>query len=170
MTMPGRKILITGNIGSGKTTLCRKVSAILGIPAYHFDQIAWKENWQRPSPEERKAMTDALIGKGEWVIDAVSKELMQEADTIVFLDVPRRVSFWRVLKRNVQHGFRTRPEMPEGCPDIKQLPFIIRIIWTFRQKQNPWILEGMENMKDRKKVVHIRNNVELHEYMNSMEA
>ncbi|WP_350357200.1 EutP/PduV family microcompartment system protein, partial [Escherichia coli] len=42
-----KKILISGNIGSGKTTLCKRLSSLLSIPAYHFDQVAWQPNWKR---------------------------------------------------------------------------------------------------------------------------
>ncbi len=108
--------------------------------------------------------------KEEWVIDGVSQELMESADTIVFLDVPRWICVWRTLKRNIQCCFRTRPEMPANCPDYKNLLFIIKIIWIFPRKKNPWILEEMEKMKHKKWVVHIRNNAELRVLMETVNA
>ena len=166
--MLGKKILVTGNIGSGKTTLCKTLSSILDIPAYHFDQIVWRPHWQRPLPADKERMTNELLQKKEWVIDAVSERLMEGADTIIFLDFPRRVSAWRTLKRNIWCRFRTRPEMPDHCPDCKQLPFIIRVIWSFPSKQTSWILEKMNAMKDMKHIVHIRNNQELRRFMETV--
>ena len=163
-----KRILVTGNIGSGKTTLCKKLSSMLGIPAYHFDQVAWQASWKRPTPEERETKTRQLLEKTEWVIDGVSKELMECADTIVFLDFPRVVCAWRTLKRNIQCRFQTRPEMPANCPDYKHLPFITRIIWCFPRKQNPWILEAMDRMRYQKRVVHIQNNAERQVFIESV--
>lgn len=164
-----KKVLVTGNIGSGKTTLCKKLSKILNLPAYHFDQVAWQPNWMRPTPEQKITKTNQLLAKNEWVIDAVSKELMESADTIIFLDFPRRISAWRTLKRNIQCRFGTRPEMPENCPDFKHLPFIIRIIWNFPKKQTPWILEAMDRMKHQKRIVHIRKNKDLRTFMRTVD-
>ncbi len=58
--------------------------------------------------------------------------------------------------------------MPENCPDYKNLHFILRVIWNFPKKQNPWILEAMEIMKDQKHVVHICNNKELKAFMKTL--
>lgn len=166
--MLGRKILITGNIGSGKTTLCRVLSKKLDLPAFHYDQIVWQSQWVKASQEDRVRRTQELARNDAWVIDAVSKDLMLAADTIIFLDVPRHVSAWRTLKRNIQCRFRTRPEMPVDCPDYKQIPFIIRIIWKFPSTQRPWILCMMGEVKDRKTVVHIRKNRELQAFMRTL--
>ncbi len=163
--MLGRKILITGNIGSGKTTLCRALSESLGLPAFHYDQIVWQPGWKKSLPDDRSALTQQLAEKNEWVIDAVSKQLTQAADTIIFLDFPRSVCAWRTLKRNIQCRFRTRPEMPADCPDYKQIPFIIRIIWKFPTTQRPWILGMMDEMRLRKTVVHIQHQRQLQDFL-----
>jgi hypothetical protein len=53
----------------------------------------------------------------------------ESADLIVFLDYPRWVSFWRCAKRNWRYLFRSRPGLPENCPEIRIVPTLIRIIW-----------------------------------------
>lgn len=160
-----KKVLVTGNIGSGKTTLCKRLSSAFNLPAYHFDQIVWQPRWKRPLSEERERMTKELLAKNEWVVDGVSKEVMESADTIIFLDFPRWISAWRTLKRNLQCCFRTRPEMPADCPDYKNLPFIARIIWNFPRKQNPWILKEMAKARGTKTIIHIRSNKDLQKFL-----
>lgn len=144
------------------------MSKMTGIPAYHFDQVAWEAGWTRPSADKKEIMTQNLADTQKWVIDGVSQALMESADTIIFLDYPRMTCIWRMIKRNIACGFRTRSEMPADCPDYRQLPFIFRVIWSFPKKQNPWILEEMDSMKSWKHIVHIRNNPELRSFIQSV--
>ncbi len=165
-----RKIFVTGNIGSGKTTLCRKLSTRLNIPTYHFDQIVWLPGWKRRSQKQRDTITQQLLNREEWIIDGVSVSdlLMDPADTFIFLDFPRWICFWRMIKRNIQCRFKSRPEMPVDCHDYRNIFLIIRAIWSFPRKHNPWVLAAMEKMKAEKHIIHIRNNHELNIFLGSI--
>ena len=46
-----KRINITGNAGSGKTTLAKNLGRRLSIPVIHLDQIVWQPNWQKTPPE-----------------------------------------------------------------------------------------------------------------------
>lgn len=48
------KILVTGNTGSGKSTLGKYLAKKYDIPLYGLDKIVWKENWQPTTKEEKK--------------------------------------------------------------------------------------------------------------------
>ena len=158
-----------GNIGSGKTTLCKKLGVILDIPTYHFDQVVWQENWQKTALDVREALTKEWAARDVWVIDGVSKQFMVAADTVIFLDFPWYVCVWRTCKRNLKVLFRTRAEMPNGCSDYKVIPLIWRIIWNFKRTQNPWIIEAMAT-KPANNVFHVRSNKELHVCIGSIGA
>jgi hypothetical protein len=74
----------------------------------------------------------------------VSDDVMQSADVVVFLDVPRRVSAWRAARRNVRYLFRTRPGMPPRCPEILVVPKLARLIWHLPSRVRPRILREGE--------------------------
>lgn len=160
------KILITGNAGSGKSTLARKVAKLTNTPFYSMDRIVWQENWVQTPSEEVLNQTMQLIGYKDWVIDGVSYEVMEAADTIVFLDVPRQVSYWRALKRNYKYLFNSRPELPPHCPEILIIPTLIRIIWHFPTRVRPNILLAKNARGD--KFVHITSKHELETYLQSL--
>ena len=44
-------------------------------------------------------------------------ERIARADTFVWLDVPVGLRLVRVLRRSVVYWDRTRPDLPEGCPE-----------------------------------------------------
>ena len=45
--MQPSKILVTGNAGSGKTTLAGELDIALSLPVFGLDQIVWRQDWQK---------------------------------------------------------------------------------------------------------------------------
>lgn len=158
------KILVTGNAGSGKSTLSKKLGIILNMPVYSLDSIVWQKGWKKTPDKEKALRIKELISKDNWIIDGVSMDVFSAADTVIFLDVPRRVSYWRVLKRNWKYLFKSRPELPPDCPEILIIKKLITIIWNFYKNYRPRILKAMEESKN-KKIVHIRNNTEMADFL-----
>jgi adenylate kinase family enzyme len=87
--MEMERIFITGNADSGKTTLSKKIGAILNKEVISLDSIIWQPGWIITAPMERSVQIGHLIKSNRWIIDGVSKELLKAADTIIFLDCPR---------------------------------------------------------------------------------
>lgn len=160
------RILITGNAGSGKTTLARKVAASLNAPFHSMDKIVWQEKWVKSSPLEISRGTQELISQHNWVIDGVSNEVMAAADSVVFLDVPRRLSYLRVLKRNHKYLFHSRPDLPPHCPEVLIVPRLVKMIWHFPRRVRPRILRAKKERPN--SFVHIRSNKELETYLQDL--
>ena len=116
----GRRIVVTGAAGAGKSTFSRALSAKTGLPVIHLDVHFWKPGWVEPSEIEwRETQRDLLAGDG-WIVDgnyhATLDLRLERADTVVFLDTPWSVCAWRAFVR----GIRKRPvgfELPRGCDE-----------------------------------------------------
>jgi len=155
------RIFITGNAGSGKTSLSLKLNKILQIPVINLDKIVWKPRWKMTPPEERAALIAEIIQSDKWIIDGVSKDVLSAADTVIFLDFPRKVVFWRLCKRNWKYLFHSRPELPQKCPEILVIKKLIKIVWNFSLQVRPDIIEKISHINNTKNVFHIRSNLEL---------
>lgn len=136
-----KRILVTGNAGSGKSTLAKRIADRLCLPRHSLDGIVWQAKWKKTPQAEREERIQNLVLKDAWVIDGVSSHVQAVADVVIFLDVPRRVSFWRVTKRNWEFLFRSRPELPPGCSEVLIIPTLIKIIWHFPKRIRPRILD-----------------------------
>lgn len=100
------KLHIIGIAGSGKTTFADWASTTFNIPAIDLDPVVFSQAGERPRDELLRRLgeiqsRDAWITEGAYHDEWVSV-LLDDADAIVWLDVPRWASLWRILKRHVR--------------------------------------------------------------------
>lgn len=62
------------------------------------------------------------------------------ADTVIFLDYPTSIALFRVLKRQIIHRNRPRPDITPGCREKIDKEFLLWV-WGFRKSRRPQILE-----------------------------
>lgn len=156
-----KRIFVTGNAGSGKSTLARALAETLAHPVYSLDQIVWQSGWRRTPAEQKKLQIQQLVNSSdEWIIEGVSQIVMEAADTIIFLDVPRHVCLWRCVKRNRHFLFRSRPELPDRCPEILIIPELIRVIWNFPKTVRPSILQYLNENTRNQDVYTLKDHTE----------
>ncbi|MBD1558717.1 hypothetical protein HC752_17435 [Vibrio sp. S9_S30] len=141
------RINITGNAGSGKTTLAKALGEALDLPVASLDGVVWKEGWVTASKEERTRGEQGLIQPKSWIIEGVSKSVRENADFIVFLDIPRHICLLRCLKRNLPYLFKSRPELPDNCPEILILLSLIKLTWLFPLRAKVSILKSLSQQK-----------------------
>ncbi len=104
--MSGRRIVVVGATGSGKTTLARRLSQLLGVPHIEIDSLFWMPNWEMSPIETVRESISQSLGDGGWVVDGNYSETRVvtwvQADTIVWLDYPLWLILWRLFGRAIQ--------------------------------------------------------------------
>ena len=116
----GRRIVVTGMAGAGKSTFSRALSAKTGLPVIHLDVYFWKPGWVEPSEDEWREKQRGLLAGDEWIADgnyhATLDYRLERAETVVFLDT----SWWVCAQRAFVRGIRKRPvgfQLPSGCDE-----------------------------------------------------
>ncbi len=161
------KILVIGNAGSGKSTLSKQIAKHYELECFSLDKIVWKERWKKAPRNEQASKINKLIAKSSWVIDGVDYDILKAADKVIFLDIPRRICFYRVTKRNIRYLFKSRPELPAHCPEILIVSKLIKIIWKFPTRVKPNILFEKDR-RDSTTFIHVKNNKQLRNYLNQL--
>ena len=105
-----QRILVTGNAGSGKTSVAYVLATELNLPYVGLDSIVWKAGWVKTPAHERREKELQIAERASWVVDGVSDILLQAADIVLFLDIPRSRCFYQAFMRNLPYHFRSRPE------------------------------------------------------------
>jgi adenylate kinase family enzyme len=112
-----RRVSIVGVPGAGKTTIGRRLAASLDVPFLELDAIFHQPGWtDLPRDDFRMQIREAL-GTDGWVVDgnysAVQDLVWERADTVVWLDLPRRVVMQRVVLRTLRRAI-TRERLWNG--------------------------------------------------------
>jgi adenylate kinase family enzyme len=154
-----QRILVIGPGGSGKSTLSKRLGEVLGLPVIHLDSLYWKPGWVEPDKTEWAETVRKVIAHETWIVDGnysgTLAERLEACDSVVFLDLPRHLCLWRVLKRVMTGYGRTRADMPEGCPEKLDLKFL-SWVWNYPVRSRRKVLALLEAHRGTKRVVHLR--------------
>jgi adenylate kinase family enzyme len=129
-----RKIAIVGSAGAGKSTLAQALGSILNIEVIHLDRYFWQPGWKEKPQEARIEILQRLVQEEAWIIEgtyfSTSDIRLKEADSIIFLDIPRFLCLWRVIRRRFEYSKQKqpRPDLPEGCSERLNWLYIMKVL------------------------------------------
>jgi hypothetical protein len=112
-----RRVSLVGVPGSGKTTVGRKLAASLAVPFVELDAIFHQPHWAELSRDDFRDRVSTVVVAPAWVVDgnySVVRDLVWDrADTVVWLDLPRRLVMRRVILRTLRRAI-TREALWNG--------------------------------------------------------
>lgn len=102
------RVSVVGNSGSGKSRLAERIAQVLGVPYVELDAIHHLPNWTPIDPDVFVARVEEIAAADTWVIDGnyrtvvVDGPVWERADTVVWLDLPRRIVMLQVTRRTAE--------------------------------------------------------------------
>lgn len=147
MTPDVRRVLVVGSGGAGKSTLARELGRQAGLPVVHLDRYFWRPGWVATPVEEWRALVAGLVAKPAWVMDGNYGGTLDlriaAADLIVFLDLPRRITIFRAVRRWTRWHGRSRPDMGPECPEKIDMSFL-RWLWSYPRDSRSRLLRAVD--------------------------
>lgn len=109
----GRRVSVIGCSGSGKSTLAKQIADARGLDYIQSDALFWMPGWvQTPKPVFLQQLEERVLTDG-WALDGniVGREqiVLPRADTVIWLDYPRRFVMRRLLARTIRRAWNKEP-------------------------------------------------------------
>ena len=169
-----KRVMIVGGPGSGKSTLARALGPLTGLPVFHMDHIHHLPGWVERPKSEKDRLTREVHSREAWIFEGghsrTYAERLARADTLIWLDLPVSLRLWRVIRRTLRYRGRSRPDLPDGCPErvnIEMLRFLA-YIWRTRRQTRAKIQAMAEAPPPHVRVVHLTNGKAVDSFLRAL--
>lgn len=163
-----RKVLVIGSGGAGKSIFATRLGELLKIEVLHLDKFYWRPGWVEMPKAEWLKTVEELLNRDSWIMDGnysgTLDKRLEACDTVVFLDMPRTLCLWRVMKRAIMYWNGGRPDMTQDCPERFNLEFI-RWIWNYSSRTRPKVVEMLKSNSERKMIVWLRTRLDVERFL-----
>ena len=170
-----KRVMIVGGPGSGKSMLATALGAKTGLPVHHMDKIHYRPGWIERPREEKDRLTHDVHMRDSWIFEGghsnTYAERVARADTFIWLDVPVGLRMFRVLRRSVRYYGRSRPDLPDGCPERFnwQTVEFLQFIWRTRHSARNKLVRIHEKPPEHLRVHRLTSLAEVEDFLSSVD-
>ena len=164
-----KKVIVIGLSGLGKSTLSKKIANHCRLHHIELDSIFWLKGWHKSTDEDflRKLNTELDDSINGWVVDGFygqkqGERPFEEADTIIYLDIPLVKSVYRLLLRGTSRILR-RQRLWGKC---QETPMGLLKLSTLVVKWRPGLQQKMSSIRNDPRYQHI----DFHKFISNREA
>ncbi|MBM3124869.1 MAG: adenylate kinase [Chloroflexi bacterium] len=99
---------VVGATCSGKSTLANRLAEKISADFIELDALHWEPHWQEAPLELFRARVQSAIQAEKWVsagnYHVVRDLLWARAQTVIWLDYPFSIVFWRLVVRSIRRS------------------------------------------------------------------
>ena len=160
----GKKIIILGCPGSGKSTFARKLHAATGLPLIHLDKLWWRADRTHITREEFDRKLEALLLDDRWIIDGnysrTYEVRIRACDTVVFLDYSEEVCMDGIRER----VGKERPDMP--WVEDRLDPELVKLVQDYETENRPIVYGFLEKYPEKQALI-FRTRAEAEQWLSA---
>jgi adenylate kinase family enzyme len=166
-----QRVLIAGSSGAGKSTLAAELARRDQLPYTELDSLYHGPGWV-PRPEFLDDVRAVVAGDrwtSEWQYNKARPLLLARADTLIWLDFPRRTVMHRVLRRSFRRAVLREPIFngnTEGLRDWIDPAHPVRWAWSTHGQLTAKVQAAIEQRPDLT-VIRLRSPAEVRRWLAS---
>ena len=163
--MIGKRILVLGCSGAGKSVFARRLREKTGLPLIHLDNIWWKPDRTHISRAEFDRRLAEILAGESWILDGnysrTYEPRIQACDTVIFLDYSEETCMRGITERVGED----RPDIPWTEQTLDQE--LVELVRTFRSDARPRLLALLAQYQE-KRVVSFRSRAEAEAWLSEL--
>ena len=169
-----KKVAVFGKSGGGKSTFSKELSSLTGIPLLPLDLIEYLEGGEKVSEEQCLQKYNDVLKADSWIIEGFGtmetfQERLKAADTLIYIDLPMWVHYWRVTKRFLLSPFVKPVGWPDSSPMLRSTYNCYIHLYKVAPKfWNAKFLRRLESMSEEKNVVHLSSTKALDQFLDEL--
>ena len=168
-----KKVAVFGKPANGKSTLSKKLASTTGIKLYALDSILYKANGDEIDRARYEEIHEDILASEEWIIEGFGpmnsmnsfNRRLEEADTLIYIDLPYFVTYWLMAKRFLKGVFRKPEGWPEGSSIFKGTMETYQVLKLCPKFWNDGFLQRLEKLTADKSLHVIRSVAELNSFV-----
>lgn len=154
-----------------RANFARRLGAAAGLEVVHLDRHYWNPNWVETPKDEWQTKVAEILAGDSWIIDGnysgTLEMRIERCDTVIFLDMPRIVCVYRILRRVVIYHKVTRPDMGMGCGEQFNWKFI-KSVWNYPTRSKPKVEGILKFYRNSKNIIRVKSNKEIEMLLTSL--
>ncbi len=158
------RIVIIGNVASGKTTLAHQISKEKNIEITHVDSIQFLPDLSMRPYKETIEILNQIQQLPSWIIDGygpldILEKRFEICDQIIFLDPPLWKNYLRLSIRQFKNIFAPRSELPIGSQELtwSHTKKLFKTVSQQHKKMRPELVRILNREQNKKKLLLIRS-------------
>lgn len=169
-----QRVVVIGTTGSGKSTLAERLGERTGLRVVELDALFWGPDWQGAPDDLFRHRVERETRDGGWIVVGnyarVRDLTWRAADTLVWVDLPFPVVFWRLLTRTFRRVLTREELWGTGNTESLRTAFFSRqsillyAIRTHRTNRQRFAAECMV-MAEGRRIVRLRTQRDVERFL-----
>lgn len=169
-----KRVSIIGCPGSGKSYFAQLLHEKTRLPLVHLDKLyhPLKTSFSFDHEENRKIWATVLgriLKEHSWITDgnyfSTQNLRLAASDTVIVFDFPKRIVYWRLIKRRLMYRKVKRPDMPDSWKESLKLSFLKSHVLGFNQKFQDITKPILSDLEGEVEIIIFRHPREVEKYL-----